>query len=40
MHATLTYGAGCVTVLVSRVTAVCAMSLPAIEAPVRRLIMV
>ena len=34
------YGSGWVTVLVSRVTAVCAMSLPVSEAPVRRLIMV
>jgi hypothetical protein len=32
--------AGCVNVMVLRVTAVCAMSLPAIEAPVRKLIMV
>ena len=35
-----TQGVGCATVLDSRLTAVCAMSLPVIDAPVRRLIMV
>ena len=35
-----TQGVGCATVLESRLTAVCAMSLPVIDAPVRRLIMV